>query len=160
MNDLLNWHDVIIVSPSLTNVVSSSVVICMATQVWSVRLVSALTTVQRPGPGRAIDIDTSWSVASTAPEISNNLRATFATAVMGMSRARTRVDTSRPGMSIDDMVPLRTLTKSTASTTNAVADSHISTRDRNSHCVGIRCTDVRHRRRSVTRLPGTEALAR
>src|SRR5882757_5490849 len=121
MNVLLNWHDVIIVSLSLTNVVSSSVVICMATHVWSVRLVSALTTVQRPGPGRAMDIDTSWSVASTAPEINNNLRATFATAVMGMSRARTRVDTSRPGMSIDDMVPSSNLalTKSTASTTNA-----------------------------------------
>src|ERR1700749_3812127 len=104
MNILPNWVDVITDPASLTNVVSSSVVICIPTHVWSVRLVSDLMTCQRPGSGRLIEMETSWSVASSAPEIISILRPTWATALIGISRARTRPDTSRPGTSIDDMV--------------------------------------------------------
>src|SRR5437764_7209397 len=106
MNDFANWRDRTRVSSSFTKCESSSVVTCMATHVWSVRLVSDLITCQRPASGRLMQTDTSWSVVSTAPEIISTRRRRSATPASWMSRARTRVDTSRPGTSNDDMVLL------------------------------------------------------
>jgi hypothetical protein len=64
MNDFVNCRDTTIASSSSTKVESSSRVACMATQVWSVRLVSDLITCQRPGSGRLMEMDTSWSMVS------------------------------------------------------------------------------------------------